>query len=340
MKKDQIGTQSDSQGQALGDGCYPVARSMDLKEKPLRVMFFGKAFVLFRASGEVVAFPDECPHRGYPLSEGAVCKGEIRCPYHGWQFNAHGALTNLPGKSSFRARNLPAINPVRVSEHANLIWMLNGDSEFSQEPHIVANHNLAGYFTISDIIESEAIDILENFLDPLHTHFVHPWIIRSKSSERHGCNILLTNCKNGYQAEYREEKRQTGVISQFFGGNITHGVGRIVYPGFIEIEYHSKRGIELSLVIYLHRISSLKHRIFIRVYYRKTHLPFFLKTAVMFPFQWLTYHQDKRVLEKLRENRTGNFKPTITASDIMRTHIKNTLLEKFVDLDERKYLVL
>src|ERR1700678_250289 len=47
----------------------------------------GRALCLVHVNGIVSALKDECPHRGAPLSEGAIEDGHLVCPWHAWTFD-------------------------------------------------------------------------------------------------------------------------------------------------------------------------------------------------------------------------------------------------------------
>lgn len=46
-----------------------------------------KRLVLARTEDGYAAFDDHCPHRGGPLSDGALVCGTVQCPWHGSQFD-------------------------------------------------------------------------------------------------------------------------------------------------------------------------------------------------------------------------------------------------------------
>jgi nitrite reductase/ring-hydroxylating ferredoxin subunit len=53
---------------------------------------------LFRQGGEVFALDNVCPHEGGPIGLGALERGVVACPRHGWQFDARtGACVSVPG---------------------------------------------------------------------------------------------------------------------------------------------------------------------------------------------------------------------------------------------------
>lgn len=47
----------------------------------------GDELAVFNVDGEYYATSNFCPHRGAPLSEGALCGHVIECGLHGWQFD-------------------------------------------------------------------------------------------------------------------------------------------------------------------------------------------------------------------------------------------------------------
>ena len=303
-----------------------VALSRELKKSPLRVLYQGVPVVLFRSKHHINALKDQCPHRGTPLSLGCIRQDTIICPYHGWQFNGTGTLVNMPGNPNFVASTKTTLQPFEAAEEAGLIWLRgkNDKEDYRFIPNIHTTHSLT---TFRASINANIIDIAENFLDPLHTHFVHPGIIRFKSKERHNCKVTITNIENGYQATYIEDKRQSGIMSWLFGRHITKSVGRIRYPGIIEIEYYSLESIELAIVIYLSQEKDNRCQLILRSYVKKQKTPFFILAAILTPFQYLTFMQDKRLLEAIDKFKT-EYPPAQSATtdcDIMRPYIEKAL---------------
>lgn len=47
----------------------------------------GEPVALFNLDGDIFALSDVCPHQGGRLSEGAVKKGSVYCPWHAWRFS-------------------------------------------------------------------------------------------------------------------------------------------------------------------------------------------------------------------------------------------------------------
>lgn len=47
----------------------------------------GKSICVARIGGQLAALDNECPHRGAPLSDGAIEDGRVVCGWHGWSFD-------------------------------------------------------------------------------------------------------------------------------------------------------------------------------------------------------------------------------------------------------------
>jgi len=320
-----------------------VARASALKRKPLSVYYQGEPVVIFRDGAGIAALEDRCPHRGVPLSQGHVDGSHIRCVYHGWQFNRRGELSLMPGDPDFRPCSRQLLKTYLGCEKEGLIWLVAGEAP-TGSPFVPEIHSTHAYRTASVSIAAPLVDVIENLLDPLHTHSIHAGIIRSDKKARHRCDVTVTHVRDGYQATYVEQHRQSGVLSRVFGGGIIKSVGRIRYPGIVEIEYHSARGIELAVVIYLHVREDEACQLIVRSYFRRGVVPVCLKAWVLFPFQWVTFAQDRRILElQHKTNRRAHTEPPayiVTHCDIMRRYIERALAGDIAHTDEHKVLML
>ena len=47
----------------------------------------GDEIAIYNVGGEFYATENFCPHKGAPLSEGALCGHIVECGWHGWQFD-------------------------------------------------------------------------------------------------------------------------------------------------------------------------------------------------------------------------------------------------------------
>jgi 3-ketosteroid 9alpha-monooxygenase subunit A len=93
--------------QTFPRGWFIVAESHEINEGPIAVRFFGRDLALYRGeSGQPVMLDAYCGHMGTHLAanrsamivmEGGHIEGDsIRCPYHGWRYNAQGEVDDIP----------------------------------------------------------------------------------------------------------------------------------------------------------------------------------------------------------------------------------------------------
>ena len=88
-------------GQLLRRYWQPVAAASELTdEKPIKaVKVLGEKLVVYRdKSGNYGLVGEQCPHRSASLAYGRVDAEGIRCPYHGWKFNAAGRCIEQPAE--------------------------------------------------------------------------------------------------------------------------------------------------------------------------------------------------------------------------------------------------
>ncbi|MEA2493917.1 MAG: hypothetical protein QOJ29_1828 [Thermoleophilaceae bacterium] len=72
----------------MSDGWQPVADLSEITDRGrLGLDLEGRGVVLYRIGDSVWALGGTCPHRGAPLSEGALAGPTITCPWHGARFD-------------------------------------------------------------------------------------------------------------------------------------------------------------------------------------------------------------------------------------------------------------
>lgn len=162
----------------------PVAVAAQLaRQNPLPVRVLHEKLALFRdQSGELGLIADKCAHRGTSLSAGAehfktagrIDAHGLRCPYHGWLYDATGQCRHQPGEADggFCAKVKLAAYP--VLERYGFIWAFLGEGA---PPAIVPIDTLARE-------DGERINtigrwpcnyfqVLENLVDPVHVSILH-----------------------------------------------------------------------------------------------------------------------------------------------------------------------
>lgn len=161
---------------------YPILRSFELQDKPVRVKRFGETLAVWRDSdGHPNVVQDRCPHRGASLSLGKIRSVGLSCPYHGWTFDRAGACVQIPfgdGQDEKRAPTMQrsALKGYPAEDRAGYIWAFYGPTE-EKTPLSVVPYELEDerwcLFQQEYVWETNWLNILDNILDPIHALFVH-----------------------------------------------------------------------------------------------------------------------------------------------------------------------
>ena len=62
----------------------------------------GADIIIVRQGGEFFAMPDRCTHQRYPLHDGELLEGKIRCVHHGATFDLQTGRPTLPAVMKIR----------------------------------------------------------------------------------------------------------------------------------------------------------------------------------------------------------------------------------------------
>ena len=173
----------------LASNCwYAVAPSATLTDQPLPLPFAGHDFVLFRdCDGIPKAFSDRCPHRGASLALGSVEAGCLRCPFHGWAFDASGHCLEVPADGP--GASLPARSHLQqarvVHEHRGFIWLWWGEGE--ADPALLPDlpqFDPAQWQQVRSSFPWQAhfSRVIESNLDNSHAYWVHKSSFASQES--------------------------------------------------------------------------------------------------------------------------------------------------------------
>ncbi|WP_232304038.1 aromatic ring-hydroxylating dioxygenase subunit alpha [Pseudofrankia sp. DC12] len=158
---------------------HPVARSADVTAVPAHAELCEVPLVLWRRpSGEVAALVDRCPHRGVPLSGGAVdADGRLQCPYHAWAFDGTGRCVDIPQQPGQSIPDVIAARPVRVEEAAGLAWACLVDETLQARPRPrfpqIEDLGWPSYVGTVQDWAGQAARQVENFCDTGHFSVLH-----------------------------------------------------------------------------------------------------------------------------------------------------------------------
>lgn len=155
---------------------HPIVGVADFKGKwTRRVRLLGEDLVLYRSrAGKLGLIAEFCPHRRASLAYGFPTEEGIRCPYHGWMYNEHGACLDQPNEksSSFKDKiNTPAYP---VEELGGLIFAYLGPLPAPLLPRYDA-YVVPGAIRMigKAILPINWLQIMENSVDPVHTEWLH-----------------------------------------------------------------------------------------------------------------------------------------------------------------------
>ncbi|MEM7407700.1 MAG: Rieske 2Fe-2S domain-containing protein [Pseudomonadota bacterium] len=159
----------------------PVALSRELPEPdctPIRIQIMGEELVAFRDSEGAVGLLDAyCPHRAAHLYYGRNEDCGLRCVYHGWKFDRHGRVMDMPNvPPGARMRDRVRIKAYPTREFGDLVWAYMGpaDQPVPEPPQLEfglvdSEHR----FVSKRLNECNWAQTMEGGLDTSHFSFLH-----------------------------------------------------------------------------------------------------------------------------------------------------------------------
>jgi phenylpropionate dioxygenase-like ring-hydroxylating dioxygenase large terminal subunit len=304
---------------------YVACQSNELTAAPLARTILGVPFVLFRAQGgKAAALLDRCPHRNVPLSLGRVVGGGVlECAYHGWQFEASGRCSRIPGSLSIEARERRAPAGA-VVERDGFVWVY---PELDQEPETVPFELPSagpGYARVVREVRTDGTlhAVIENALDVPHTAFLHRGLFRGgKQSE-----ILATVRRSADRVEvqYDGEPRPSGIAGRVLspsGGTVEHW-DRFILPSIAQVEYRLGQDVHFRVTSLCTPESDFRTRMWAVVEFH-TRFPSRAVSRVLEPFALRIFGQDARILRAQADNirRFGGEQYVSTELDFLGAHI-------------------
>ena len=156
---------------------HPIAWSHEVTDLPFAATLLGEPLVVVRRStGDVVAFIDQCPHRGAPLSLGRLEGEELVCAFHGWRFGPDGAATCIPalGLDSTIPSRARLARPAGVCERYGIVWVALDEPRLPIPTWTDGEDESLGEFSptahTSEVLAAYQTD---NLLDSSHFPFLH-----------------------------------------------------------------------------------------------------------------------------------------------------------------------
>jgi len=166
-------------GELLRRYWHPVAAAAELTdEKPIKaVKVLNEELVIYRdKAGRYGLVGEHCPHRLASLAYGRVDAQGIRCPYHGWKFDAWGKCLEQPAEppdSTFKQRIKHVAYPAEYL--GGLIYAYLGPAPAPLLPRwdvLVWEHGRR-WIVKESIIDCNWLQPMENSVDPSHLFWLH-----------------------------------------------------------------------------------------------------------------------------------------------------------------------
>ena len=104
---------------------HPIAASAELLKNPVKkIRILGEDLVLYRdRRGQLGLISDRCLHRYMDLRFGIPEETGLRCPYHGWLYDATGRVLETPLEPvDSHIKDHVRIRACRVEELGGLVW--------------------------------------------------------------------------------------------------------------------------------------------------------------------------------------------------------------------------
>jgi 5,5'-dehydrodivanillate O-demethylase len=155
----------------------PIAAAVELEKAwTKRVRLLGEDLVLFRdRQGRRGLIAEQCPHRRASFAHGIPTQEGIRCPYHGWEFNAQGKCLSQPNEAdncAFREKVTTAAYP--IEELGGLLFAYLGPEPRPLLPRF-DGFVAPGAIRMMGraLLPVNWLQIMENSVDPIHTEWLH-----------------------------------------------------------------------------------------------------------------------------------------------------------------------
>lgn len=312
---------------ALHGHWHAVALARDITHRPIAVSLLGVHLALARTTtGEWIALEDRCPHRHAPLSAGCVDGDRLTCPYHGWSFDRSGRLCTVPGLLDEAQLPQVSVRTFAACQRDGIVWVRPGDAGQVQ-PNALVDLADASTRRLSwrTRWQANVVDAMENMLDPAHTHFVHPGLVR-----REGRRSLVTATysprRDGFQVDYQSAAPQSGLLNRLFESRRTLERARFAMPGSIRLEYGYANGSNITFDLHFTPVTTEETDVFACVHVAGRWAPAWAVRLIAGPLLRRVVEQDARILRIQADNlrRFGPRHGASTSLDIVRP-----ALEKF-----------
>src|SRR5947209_7390180 len=155
----------------------PIAVTGELDKNPVKpVRILGENLTLYRSrSGELGLIAQRCAHRLVDLRCGMPTADGLKCPYHGWTYDASGQCIDQPAEApEHRFKERVKLSAYPVQELGGLVWAYLGPQPAPLVPRwfpLVAENAFRQVGTT--LIPCNWLQCQENSMDSVHTEYLH-----------------------------------------------------------------------------------------------------------------------------------------------------------------------
>jgi len=162
-------------GELLRRYWHPIAATAELTgEKPIKaVKILDEELVVYRdTTGRYGMVGEHCPHRSASLAYGRVDEQGIRCPYHGWKFDAAGRCLERPAERSTAGIKHTAYP---VQQLGGLLFVYMGPAPAPALPRwdVLAWEKGERWIERHSVLRCNWFQAMENSVDPSHLFWLH-----------------------------------------------------------------------------------------------------------------------------------------------------------------------
>ena len=156
-----------------------LVEEFDTARPVVPVTLMGERLVAFRdETGAFGLLDRRCPHRGADLCYGRREDGGLRCTFHGWLYDRHGACLEQPAEppgSNFHNKIKLKAYPTREANGIVFAYLGDGDP-----PPLPACDALSApdshSFGFKGFVDCNWLQVLEVGIDPAHASFLHRFL--------------------------------------------------------------------------------------------------------------------------------------------------------------------
>jgi phenylpropionate dioxygenase-like ring-hydroxylating dioxygenase large terminal subunit/putative sterol carrier protein len=233
---------------SLPIGWFAVTFSADLVAGQARALrCFAQDLVLFRTEAGVAVLLDAyCPHLGAHLGHGGCVVGEtIRCPFHAWRFDAHGACVEVPSATRIPPLAKARVWPVREHDGVVLAWHHPEGLEPTWELPELAWQGWTPPLTVEWQVATHPQEIAENTVDMAHLQPIHDAtharIVRELKPEGHLLDVAIAFTASGAPIGMPESWNDVRLDVTLHGLGLLHVLTHVVTS-----DLHARQAIFLT----------------------------------------------------------------------------------------------